>query len=88
MLVEMNSSAGWVPAPAALMRPITLPVLEITLPHLFANLVTAAVLIVLGYAVLMIGYAFLYSWIGPPPLGPLDAEPVRRSPKQRYKIRR
>lgn len=87
VLVEMNMEAGWVPSSAVFMQTVVLPVIERAVPHLYANLMVAGLLILVGYAALMVVYTLLYGLVGPPRLGPLDAEPIRRPPRQKYKIR-
>jgi hypothetical protein len=88
ILVEMNIVERWVPSPAVLMRTVTFPIVDFPAPHLYANLVAAGVLILISYAGLMVLYALVYSIVGPSKLGPLDAEPFRRPPKQYYKLHR
>jgi hypothetical protein len=88
MLVEMNMAESWVPSPAVFMQTVTMPVFNVPVPHLYANLVVAGVLILVGYAGLMVLYAIIYSIVGPSQLGPLDAEPLRRPPRQNYKFHR
>lgn len=55
-----------------------------TLPHpqLLVLALTVAVMVIC-FAVLSIIYSFLYSMVGPSRLGPLDAPPVRGSPRTR-----
>jgi len=88
LLVEMNIEQSWVPSPAVLMQGVTIPIFDVTVPHLYANLVASGVLILISYAGLMVLYALVYSIVGPSKLGPLDAEPVRRPPRQYYKLHR
>lgn len=87
-LVELNMEAAWVPSSVILMQSVSLPVMDVTIPHLYANLIVAAILILVGYAAVMVIYSSLYGVVGPPRLGPLDADPVRRPPRQMYKTRR
>ena len=75
ILVEMNTVESWVPSPAVLMQTVSVPFLDVPVSHLYANLVATGVLI-------------LISIVGPSELGPLDAEPVRRPPRQYYMLHR
>lgn len=88
ILVEMNIVESWVPSPAVLMQTVTIPIVNVPVPHIYANLVTTGVLVLISYAGLMVLYALVYSMVGPAKLGPLDAEPVRRPPRQYYKLHR
>jgi hypothetical protein len=88
ILVEMNTVESWVPSPAVIMRTVTIPIVHFSVPHLYANMLAAGVLILISYAGLMVLYALVYSIVGPSKLGPLDAEPVRRPPRQYYKLHR
>jgi len=88
ILVEMNIVESWVPSPAVLLKTSTIPIVDVPVPHLYANLVATGVFILISYAGLMVLYALVYSIVGPAKLGPLDAEPVRRPPRQYYKLHR
>jgi len=91
MLVEENAKSGWIPesfwAPS-LMNPVTIPTTSITIPHLFGTLTLTVLLALVGYGVMMVFYALVYSALGPPRLGPLDAPPERPRMKKKYKTRR
>lgn len=76
-LVRLNIEQRWVLLPAELMQTTTIPNL-ISVPHLFANLAVALVLLVIGYGILVILYSALYSMVGPGRYGPMDAPPPRR----------
>ena len=84
ILVNENLSRHWVPAPALLLQTVYIPVVGIAVPHLFANLVTGALLALLGFGFVTILYSLLYGAIGPSRFGPLDARPDEyRSHKRR-----
>lgn len=82
LLVQANLEQHWLPTPRDLAKPVSLPILG-EVEYLYANLLVAAVLSVVGFAVLTSLYALLYSMVGPPRYGPLDSPPVRRPPKRR-----
>jgi hypothetical protein len=77
LLVERNVAEHWVPAPGVLMQTVEIPFLNLPTAHLYANLMVAGILMIVAYAALMILYSIVYSLVGPPQLGPLDAEPMR-----------
>jgi len=87
MMVDANITAGWVPAPAVYMQTVLVPYLDMPIAHLYANLMVAGVLMLVGYAGLMVFYSVMYSVVGPPKLGPQDAPPIHRKRKQKYKTR-
>jgi len=82
MLVAMTMSEGWYPLPRDLTRPYQIPLIEITVPHLFANLMATALLLLLGFALIMILYTIIFSVAGPGRYTPLDSPPVRDMPKR------
>ena len=84
LLVQANVSQGWVPISAELARPVTIPNVG-SFEYLFANLMVAAVLAMLGFGLLVAIYSLVYRAVGPSQLGPLDAEPIRRKPVKRKK---
>jgi len=91
LLVEENAKAGWIPESfwsPELMNPVTIPTTTISVPHLYGTLLLTVVLMLIGYGVLMVFYALVYSALGPPRLGPLDAAPIRRKPRRKYKTSR
>jgi len=75
VLVNENLNRHWLPAPSMLLQTVTIPVLDIDVPHLYANLVVALLLALLGFALVTMMYAALYSAVGPSRYGPLDAPP-------------
>lgn len=87
LLVEANLTQNWVPAPASVMVTVTIPLVNLAVDHLYANLMTAFALMLVGYAGMMVVYTLAYSVLGPPRLSPLDAPPVRRSQGSRPKRR-
>jgi len=50
--------------------------------HLYGNLAVGMILMMLGFGLLMVFYAIIFRMMGPSRLGPLDAKPIRRSPKR------
>jgi hypothetical protein len=75
LLVRENMTRQWLPAPRELMQTVTIPVVGITVAHLFANLLIAFLLALCGFTLLTMLYAALYSAVGPSRYGPLDAHP-------------
>ncbi len=92
LLVKANMQQSWLREAnwaVELMRTQVVPVIYYPVPHLYANLAVAFVLTVLGYGLMMFFYTIMYSAMGPPRLGPLDAPPERRRrPKKKFKARR
>jgi hypothetical protein len=92
LLVNYDLKTGFFPLPADLTRTITIPFARIfprssyipitinnlTVHHLYANLLLSAVILVVGFGIVMVIYAIIYSMMGPKRLGPLDAPPIRR----------
>jgi hypothetical protein len=91
LLVEENARSMWIQesfwAPA-LMEPVTIPTTSITIPHLFGTLLLTVLLALVGYGFVMIFYSLVYSALGPPRLGPLDAPPERARFKKKFKTKR
>jgi hypothetical protein len=77
-----------------LTRPINpipgiLPYLQdVTVDHLYANLAIGAILMLLGFGILMVIYTIFYRILGPSQLGPMDAKPIRRTPRKSSTRRR
>ncbi len=92
LLVQYDMKAGFFPIPADLTRQVTIPLARIfprnnyipitinnlTVPHLYANLMASALILLVGFGIVMVIYAIIYSMMGPKRLGPLDAPPIRR----------
>jgi hypothetical protein len=51
-------------------------------PHLYANLLLAGLILLIGFGVVMVIYAIIYSISGPKRLGPLDAPEIRRKTRK------
>ncbi|HWQ84115.1 MAG TPA: hypothetical protein VN363_06080 [Anaerolineales bacterium] len=79
LLVQANTRQGWIPMPSELTRTITLPWIG-EVEHLFANMIVALLLALIGFALLSFFYSIFYRLMNPDPLGPLDAKPVRSRP--------
>ena len=84
LLVNANLDKKWVPVTPEFYQTVTLPQIG-DVPHLYANLTAAVLLIFAIFGIFTLIYAVVYKVIGPDPLGPLDSEPIRSSPK---KVRR
>ena len=76
--------SGLYPIPADFLRSITIPfsryfpIKDLSAPHLYANLLVAGVVLIVGFGVVMVVYAIIYSIMGPKRLGPLDAPEIHR----------
>jgi hypothetical protein len=74
LLVEENLRQGWLPVPFEMAQPVTIPMFG-SFPYLYAYLLVATVLTVLGFGVFIIFYSFIYRVAGPSQYGPMDAPP-------------
>ena len=93
LIIDLNTEQNWgFPVPVEMARTVDInfalpyvdnPGINLSIPHFYGNLVLGAVLMLIGYGILMFIYILLYSMMGPPRLGPLDAKPVRKKPKKR-----
>ena len=84
LLVQANVSQGWIPISSELYQRVNIPNVG-SFENLFANLLVAALLALLGFGLIVAIYSLIYKAVGPSQLGPLDAEPIRRKPPQRKK---
>jgi hypothetical protein len=84
LLVQANVSQGWVPLGTELAQTVNIPNVG-SVDYLFANLLVAGILAMLGFGLIVAIYALVYRAVGPSLLGPLDAEPIRRKPPKRKK---
>jgi phosphotransferase system glucose/maltose/N-acetylglucosamine-specific IIC component len=84
LLVQANVSAGWVPMSYEFTQTVTIPKVG-SFEYLFANLLVAVALAMLGFGVVVAIYSLVYRIVGPPRLGPLDADPIRKKPSSRKK---
>jgi uncharacterized membrane protein YphA (DoxX/SURF4 family) len=75
ILLDMNLEQGWFAIPRELAAPYTLPAANYTITHFFGDLLLAVVFLLIGFSVIMIVYSIIYSIMGPPRYGPLDARP-------------
>jgi hypothetical protein len=82
LLVQANVSQGWVPLGTELAQTVNIPNVG-SFEYLFANLLVAGILAMLGFGLIVAIYALIYRAVGPSQLGPLDAEPIRRRPAKR-----
>jgi hypothetical protein len=84
VLVQANLEQGWLPMPRELAQTVTIPFVG-DVKEFFALVIVTVLLMIIGFGVVTILYSLIYSAVGPPRLGPLDAPPVRRSPsKKKY----
>ena len=82
LLVEANSKQHWLPMPRELAQTVSVPYLG-DIKSFYATLIVTVLLMLIGFGVMTIIYSMIYSALGPPRLGPLDAPPVRTSPAKR-----
>lgn len=82
VLVQANLEQGWLPMPRELIQTVTLPLVG-EVKQFYAVVIVTALLMIIGFGVVTILYSLIYSAVGPPRLGPLDAPPVRNSPKKK-----
>lgn len=82
MLVQANLEQRWLPTPYALAQPVLLPFFG-QVNFLYAYLLVAVVLSLIGFALLSLVYALVYSMVGPSQYGPVDSPPVRRQRRKR-----
>ena len=84
VLVQANLEQGWLPMPRELIQTVALPLVG-EVKQFYAVVIVTALLMIIGFGVVTILYSLIYSAVGPPRLGPLDAPPVRHSPsKKKY----
>ncbi len=89
ILVDLNIVESWVPSPAVLMQTVTIPIVDVPVLHLYANLVATESF---NSYLLCRADGIVCTRIqhgGPAKLGPFGrGEPVRRPPRQYYKLHR
>ena len=84
ILVQENAKQGWLPMPRELSQTVTVPFLG-EMDQFIAVVIVTTLLMIVGFGVVTILYSLIYTAVGPPRLGPLDAPPVRRTPpKKKY----
>ena len=84
VLVQQNAEQRWLPMPKELTQTVSIPFFG-NVENFIAVVIVTALLMIVGFGVVTILYSLIYSAVGPPRLGPLDAPPVRRSPpKKKY----
>jgi hypothetical protein len=54
-----------------------------SIDNFYAVAVMTVLLSIVGFGLVTILYSIIYSAVGPPSLGPLDAPPIRTSPSRR-----
>jgi hypothetical protein len=78
LIVQMNLDNGWYSIPGEMLHSYTIPYLNFTTRHFFANLLATGLLLLLGFAVIMVVYSVIYALVGPSRYGPMDARPIHR----------
>jgi hypothetical protein len=81
LLVDANRQNGWVLVPREMARTVSVPLVG-AVPYLYAHILVAILLALVGFAALTVIYALVYRAVGPGTLGPLDAPPERRRPRR------
>jgi len=76
IILDMNLERAWFAVPREFAAPYTISAANYTIDHFFGDLLVAGILLLIGFAVIMIVYSIIYSIMGPPRYGPLDAPPV------------
>lgn len=81
LLVQANQELGWVTMPPETLTTVNVPFVG-PVTNLYAILVTAVLLMMVGFGIMVILYGLLYRMMG---VGesPLDAAPVRNKPRPR-----
>lgn len=82
VLVQANLEQGWLPMPRELLQTVAIPFVG-DVEQFFAVVIVTVLLMIIGFGAVTILYSLIYSAVGPPRLGPLDAPPVRNSPKKK-----
>ncbi len=82
ILVRMNAENKWLPTPRELTQAVTLPIVG-SVDNFYAVAAMTVLLTIIGFGLVTIIYSIVYSALGPPRLGPLDAPPIRTSPSKR-----
>jgi hypothetical protein len=88
LLIEYDMKSGLFTLPGDLIRPVTIPLARffpinnLIVPHLYANLLGAGLILLIGFGLVMVIYAIIYSMMGPKRIGPLDAPPIRRKTRR------
>jgi hypothetical protein len=98
LLVRENFKSQWFAVPVDLMKTVNFAPLLKIIPELtgtvasfgrvyYIDLALTFLFIVVGFGVITILYGLIYSSMGPSRYGPVDAEPIRKSPTSaaRYK---
>ncbi len=82
LLVQANLEQKWLPTPYELAQPVLLPYFG-RVNYLYAYLLVAVILSLIGFALLSVVYALVYNLIGPSQYGPVDSLPVRHQKRRR-----
>ena len=82
LLVQANLEQRWLPTPYELAQPVSLPYFG-SVNYLYAYLLVAVILSLIGFALLSVVYALVYNLVGPSQYGPVDSPPLRRQKRRR-----
>jgi len=98
LIVRDNFKNHWLSVPADLMRSVNFAPLVRIIPELsgvvasigrvyYLDLALTLLFMIVGFGLITILYGLLYRTMGPSRYGPVDAEPIRKSPTSaaRYK---
>ena len=81
-LVQQNLKKQWFFIPFELSQPVFIPGYG-SVNYLFAYILIAVLLMLLGFGLMIVVYSLAYKFIGPPQYTPLDSPPIRQSPSKR-----
>ncbi len=82
LLVKANLENGWLAVPYELTTTVVIPFVNLSVPNLYAILLVAALLAIIGFGVLTIFNAIIYRIARPSRLDLLNAPPERRKPRR------
>jgi hypothetical protein len=78
LLLEMNAEQKWVPIPPEMMNSFIVPGINYSISNFYGTLMLTALLLLFGFGLIMVLYSLIFSLLGPPKYGPMDAPPIRR----------
>jgi hypothetical protein len=82
VLVQENLKKQWLTVPFEFAQAVFIPGYG-SVNYLFAYIIVAVLLMVLGFGLMIVVYALAYKFIGPPQYTPLDSPPIRQPPAKR-----
>jgi hypothetical protein len=83
LLVKANLENGWIAVPFELATTVTIPLINLSVPNLYAILLVAVLLAIIGFGVLTIFNALIYRVAHPSQLDMFNAPPERRKPRRK-----